>query len=93
VAAALLVALVAGGGFAWHEHGHELSAHVSRLTGNDAKAATASRQALLHWQRDADLAAVRDRDLLAKLPEAERTAWANLWGHVDILLARHQPGR
>jgi hypothetical protein len=72
---------------------NDLSAHVSRLAGNDTRAAATSRQALLHWRRDADLAAVRDRDRLAKLPEAERTAWANLWGHVDILLARHQPGR
>ena len=65
----------------------ELSAHATRL-GEGPEAAAASRQALLHWQRDADLAAVRDRDLLARLPEAEQAAWANLWGHVAALLAR-----
>jgi hypothetical protein len=65
----------------------ELSAHASRLA-EGPEAAAASRQALLHWRRDADLAALRDPDRLAKLPEAERTAWANLWGHVASMLAR-----
>ncbi len=40
------------------------------------------RQALLHWQKDADLAAVRDPALLGKLPEAEQVAWRNLWAQV-----------
>jgi tetratricopeptide (TPR) repeat protein len=49
------------------------------------------RQVLLHWQKDADLAAVRDPDRLRKLPEAEQVAWRNLWAQVEALLARASP--
>jgi serine/threonine-protein kinase len=48
------------------------------------------RQTLLSWQKDADLAAVRERDALARLPEAEQVAWLNLWAQVETLLARAQ---
>ena len=46
-----------------------------------------------HWQEDADLATVRDRDALRKLPEAEQVAWRNLWAQVNTLLARTRPGK
>lgn len=36
------------------------------------------------WQRDADLAAVRDEKELAKFP-AENAAWKKLWGDVERL--------
>jgi hypothetical protein len=49
------------------------------------------RQTLLHWQKDTDLAAVRDPGLLHKLPEAEQVAWGNLWSRVAALLARTRP--
>jgi tetratricopeptide (TPR) repeat protein/tRNA A-37 threonylcarbamoyl transferase component Bud32 len=45
-------------------------------------------QTLRHWQKDTDLAGVRDRAALAKLPEAERKDWAKLWGDVAALLAK-----
>jgi tetratricopeptide (TPR) repeat protein/tRNA A-37 threonylcarbamoyl transferase component Bud32 len=51
------------------------------------------RKALLYWQQDADLAAVRDPAALGKLPEAEQVAWRNLWAQVDALLARSGPGK
>jgi Tfp pilus assembly protein PilF len=51
-----------------------------------------SRQALRHWQTDADLAAVRDPAALGKLPESEQVAWRNLWAGVAALLARTTPG-
>jgi Flp pilus assembly protein TadD len=35
----------------------------------------------------ADLAAVRDPDLLGKLPESEQAAWSNLWAQVEALRA------
>jgi tetratricopeptide (TPR) repeat protein len=38
------------------------------------------------WKQDADLAGIRDRDALAKLPEAERREWQALWADVDSLL-------
>jgi serine/threonine-protein kinase len=41
-----------------------------------------------HWKRDADLATVRDKEALAKLPEAEREAWQKLWADVDAVLGK-----
>ncbi len=38
-----------------------------------------------HWQRDADLAGLRDEKELAKLPADERAAWQKLWGEVEAL--------
>jgi serine/threonine-protein kinase len=46
------------------------------------------RQALQQWQRDPDLAGVRDAKALAKLPEAERKDWQQLWTEVDQLLRK-----
>jgi hypothetical protein len=39
-----------------------------------------------HWQQDTDLASVRDRDALARLPDDEHRAWNQLWGEVAALL-------
>jgi serine/threonine-protein kinase len=41
-----------------------------------------------HWQSDADLAAVRDKAALGKLPEAEQKPWQQLWADVAALLRR-----
>jgi tetratricopeptide (TPR) repeat protein len=46
---------------------------------------------LAYWQDDADLAAVRDADALARLPEAERIAWQQFW--VDVAALGHRGGR
>src|SRR5262249_6313776 len=43
-------------------------------------------QTLWHWQTDSDLAGVRDKEALAKLPPAEREAWTKLWADVADLL-------
>jgi eukaryotic-like serine/threonine-protein kinase len=42
------------------------------------------------WQADTDFAGVRGPDALAKLPEAERQAWQQLWADVAATLARAQ---
>jgi hypothetical protein len=68
----------------------DLSAHTRQLALGPV-VASRSRQALLHWQMDRDLAAVRDPAALHKLPEAEQVAWRNLWAQVDALLARTRP--
>jgi tetratricopeptide (TPR) repeat protein/serine/threonine protein kinase len=40
-----------------------------------------------HWQGDPDLAGVREPEALARLPEAERPAWRQLWaGVADTLV-------
>jgi hypothetical protein len=43
------------------------------------------RQKLQHWQKDPDLASVRGKEALAKLPEAERQVWQQFWGEVETL--------
>jgi serine/threonine-protein kinase len=43
---------------------------------------------LQHWQRDPDLAGIREDAELAKLPEAERVAFRKLWGDLDALLKK-----
>ena len=46
------------------------------------------RSTLEHWQRDADLASVRDADALQKLTAQEQEAWQNLWADVAELLKK-----
>jgi tetratricopeptide (TPR) repeat protein len=46
------------------------------------------QRTLQHWQKDPDLAGVRDKDALAKLPDAERTAWRKLWADVEHTLVK-----
>jgi tetratricopeptide (TPR) repeat protein len=50
--------------------------------------AAQARDALAHWQKDPDLAGIRDSDALAKLPAEERTACAQLWADVAALLKK-----
>jgi tetratricopeptide (TPR) repeat protein len=45
-------------------------------------------QQLEHWQRDADLASVRDAEALVRLPQAERAEWQKLWEAVAALRQR-----
>ena len=46
------------------------------------------QQQMKHWQTDTDLAGIRDRDALEKLPETERDAWHKLWDDVAALLKK-----
>jgi hypothetical protein len=43
---------------------------------------------LQHWQKDTDLASLRDAAALEKLPEAERAACQKLWTDVAALLKK-----
>src|SRR5262249_52386320 len=45
-------------------------------------------QTLQHWQKDPDLASVRGKEAVAKLPEAERAAWRQRWADVEKLLKK-----
>jgi hypothetical protein len=56
-------------------------------TGKPADRA-AVRQALRHWQKDGDLAGLRDKAALAKLPAEERGAFTSLWSDVAALLKK-----
>jgi serine/threonine-protein kinase len=60
--------------------------NVTAPFNKDGKNATPFvRQRLEHWQKDPDLASVREEQALDKLPEADRTAWRQLWSDVDEL--------
>jgi serine/threonine protein kinase/Flp pilus assembly protein TadD len=54
------------------------------------QARAAAQQTLRHWQRNADFAGVRG-DALAKLPEAEREPWQQLWADVEETLSQASP--
>jgi serine/threonine protein kinase/tetratricopeptide (TPR) repeat protein len=46
------------------------------------------RATLEHWQRDPNLAGVRDADALKKLPAEEQQAWRQLWAEVAEVLKK-----
>jgi hypothetical protein len=48
------------------------------------------RNQINYWLKDGWLSGVRDKDALAKLPDAERQAWGTLWADVAALLERAQ---
>jgi tetratricopeptide (TPR) repeat protein len=50
--------------------------------------AAGTARALAHWQKDADLAGLRDKAALAKLPAEERAACERLWADVAALLKK-----
>jgi tetratricopeptide (TPR) repeat protein len=66
----------------------DLAAWSVRAQGETPRARLAARKALGRWQRNADLAGVRDPAALAQLPEAERQAWQALWQEVEAVMAR-----
>jgi len=69
----------------------DLAAWKPRLSSPVPAEQTQAVKALAHWREDDDLAGVRDADALAKLPDAERAAWRQLWADVDALLPKTKP--
>jgi serine/threonine-protein kinase len=53
-----------------------------------APAANELQQTLMGWRYDPDLAGLRDRIALEKLPAEERKEWLALWKEVEALLSR-----
>jgi hypothetical protein len=51
------------------------------------------RRRLAHWQEDTDLASVRDKAALDRLPEDERQQWRMLWEDVAAVLKKVEPQR
>jgi serine/threonine-protein kinase len=68
----------------------DLKAWTKRLDGADADGRAEVRKALQGWQRNPDLAGLRDAAALEKLSEAERAAWNGFWKDVSSLLEKHQ---
>jgi serine/threonine-protein kinase len=58
------------------------------LNNDTAQTRISAREWLQHAQSDPDLACVRNRDGLARLPNEEREQWERLWSEVDALLQR-----
>ncbi len=64
----------------------DLALHEKQLaTGKPADRAEV-QQKLSHWQKDTDLAGIRDAAALAQLPADEQKAFAQLWADVAALL-------
>jgi hypothetical protein len=66
----------------------DLAAHAKQLQAANPNGRAAVERTMQHWQKDADLAGVRDREALSKLPEAERKEWESHWAEVQHLIAR-----
>jgi eukaryotic-like serine/threonine-protein kinase len=66
-------------------------AHWSKQAGSEKPNDLALvRQTLTHWQDDADLVGIRDKDAVAKLPVDEQEACKKLWTDVEALLKKAQ---
>jgi tetratricopeptide (TPR) repeat protein len=65
----------------------DLTAWDQILEKDPDKTRATVQQKLRHWQQDTDFAGVRG-DALAKLPEAERTPWQQLWADVEQTLRK-----
>jgi serine/threonine-protein kinase len=59
-----------------------------RALGGDAQTHVRVRQEMQRWLTDSDLAGVRGKAALARLPDEERKQWERLWSDVDALLGR-----
>jgi tetratricopeptide (TPR) repeat protein len=69
----------------------DLTLWAKLLDSDTPQARAGVQQRLRHWQRDPDLAGLRDPAALAELPEAEREGWRQLWADVGALLKRASP--
>jgi hypothetical protein len=65
----------------------DLALRAKQVAGDQPKDRDAAQRALQHWLQDPDFAGVRG-EALAKLPEADRQAWRQLWADVGETLAR-----
>jgi tetratricopeptide (TPR) repeat protein len=63
----------------------DLAASAKLVAKGDKESRQFVQQRLAHWQQDADLVAVRDKEWLAAMPEADRARWQKLWADVAAL--------
>jgi eukaryotic-like serine/threonine-protein kinase len=72
----------------------DLEAWGGQLDKEPDKTRSAAITSLQHWLEDTDFTGVRGSESLAKLPEAERQPWQQLWNKVADTLARAKtPGK
>jgi serine/threonine-protein kinase len=65
----------------------DLALWQQQATSKAPAALDALSRSLAHWQTDSDLASIRDPMGLARLPDAERQEWQQLWAEVSKLLS------
>jgi serine/threonine protein kinase/Flp pilus assembly protein TadD len=68
----------------------DLKAYRQLMEKSAGKAGPAIAKQMQHWLQDGDFAGVRGDKALAKLPEAEQSAWRKLWADVAEMLAKAQ---
>jgi hypothetical protein len=66
----------------------DLTAYAKLASQNNPAVKQVIQQRLVYWQRDPDLASVREPQALDRLPDNENAAWQALWRDVDELLSR-----
>jgi tetratricopeptide (TPR) repeat protein len=66
----------------------DLDLYRKQLETGKAQDRTLVQEALREWQKDSDLASIRDKDAVAKLPAGEKEAWEKLWAEVAELLQK-----
>jgi serine/threonine-protein kinase len=66
----------------------DLALYTKLLGSGQGGARAEVQRALRHWQKDADLAGIRDMAALAKLPPEERAACEKLWADVAVVLKK-----
>jgi hypothetical protein len=69
----------------------DLALCIKRLKGADETFLAFVQQRLERWQREPDLAGLREAAALARLSPDEREAWGALWADVRAFLARIKP--
>jgi serine/threonine-protein kinase len=63
----------------------DLALYAKLLEGAKPEGILLTAERLAHWQKDPDLAGVRDARALGRLPKAEREDWRKLWDEVKAL--------
>jgi hypothetical protein len=72
-----------------HEWLHaDLAQYAKRLQSGSRIGRRLVTQQMQHWQKDSDLAGIRDEDALDKLSAEERAACEKLWADVAALLKK-----
>jgi eukaryotic-like serine/threonine-protein kinase len=66
----------------------DLALHTKRLQGANPNARAAVDRTMRRWQKDTDLAGVRESEALAKLSVSEWKEWDALWAEVQDLIDR-----
>jgi hypothetical protein len=66
----------------------DLASRAKQLQAANPNGRAAVERTMQDWQKDADLAGVRDPEARAKLPEAERNEWDALWAEVQDNIER-----